>query len=109
MRAEMLVEAATEMVTDALENEEMDSRDVKNAVDQYRWQASKLDRETFGEHRTVEVQQKPVQELSDQALEMRIKALVGDKDMKKYLADKGITVMEAEIVSVSEPPKTEDA
>ena len=104
----MLVVAATEMVTDALENEQLDSRDVKNAVDQYRWQASKLDRETFGERRTVEVQQKPVQELSDQALEMRIKALVGDKDVKNYLSDKGITVMEAEIVKSSAPPETKE-
>ena len=103
MRADMMVESATELVVDALDNPKADPRHVKNAVDQFRWQASKLDRETFGEHRQVELTQTPIQEMSDEALDQRIKLLMGNKDMKKFLADKGINVMEAEVVEGSEP------
>jgi hypothetical protein len=79
---------------------------VKNAVDQYRWQASRLDQLSFGEHRTVEVQQKPIREMSEDALNQRIKTLICDKGMKQFLADKGISVMDAEVVEGSEPEDT---
>lgn len=101
MRAEAQAEAATELVIQALDDPKLDPRSVKNAVEQLRWSASKMDRETFGEHRTLELQ-KPLAELSDNDLDVRIKALMADPEVRGVLNDQGFEIMDVEIVESEE-------
>ncbi len=99
LRGEMQAEAATELAVQALTDDSLDPRCVKNAVEQFRWSAAKLDRETFGEHRTLEVQQ-PMAGVSDKDLDQRIKALMADPQVRGVLSAQGFEVMDAEVVSV---------
>lgn len=103
LRGELQVEAATELVVKALNDEELDPRDVKNVVDQFRWNAGKLDREKFGDHKTVEVHQ-PMGEMSDDALDRRIKALMTDAGVRGVLESQGLKVIEAEVLPAEGEP-----
>jgi len=97
LRGELQVEAATELAIDALGDPTLDPRNVKNALEQLRWHASKLNRETFGEHRTLEVQQ-PMAAIADQDLDRRIKALMGDPQVRGVLNAQGFEVLDVEVV-----------
>jgi len=101
LRGELQAEAATELVVEALDNQEMDPRHVKNAVEQFRWSASKLDRETFGEHKTLDVVQ-PMAAISDADIDRRIKMLMADPKVRGVLSEGGFNVVDAEVVEEAE-------
>ena len=98
LRGEMQVEAATELVMDSLLDEASDPRKVKNAVEQLRWSASKLDRQTFGEHKELNITQQPMSAISDADIDRRIKMLMADPKVRGVLSDGGFNVVDAEVV-----------
>jgi hypothetical protein len=102
LRGEMLVESANELVVQALGDSSLDPRTVKNAVEQFRWSASKLDRDTYGDHRTVEVQQ-PMAGLSDKDLDRRITALMVDPQVRGVLNSQGFEVLDVEVIEDISP------
>ena len=101
MRAELLAEAATEAALNI--TTEAEAKIAKVQMEQLRWHASKLDRDTFGDHRTVENLQ-PMAGVSDQDLDQRIKALMADNGVRNALESQGIRILDAEIVSENEIP-----
>ena len=97
LRGEMQAEAATELTMESLMDEASDPRKVKNAVEQLRWSAAKLDRETYGEHKQLDITQ-PMAAMSDEDIDRRIKMLMADPKVRGVLSEGGFNVVDAEVV-----------